>query len=134
MAQEDYLKKQIDQLGLVLARLFSDLLGRKDMGQLNDGIETINQALENELGLDIQKLADIPSDNLIDTLKTQQGLTNESLDKLADILLFIADNNPGDHKKLYAQCLTIYEHLEKTDSTYVLDRHWKIERIKKALS
>ncbi|WP_257657856.1 hypothetical protein [Parapedobacter lycopersici] len=134
MAQEDYLKKQIDQLGLVLARLFSDLLGRKDKGQLNDGIETINQALENGLGLDIQKLADIPSDNLIDTLKTQQGLTNESLDKLADILLFIADNNPGDHKKLYAQCLTIYEHLEKTDSTYVLDRHWKIERIKKALS
>jgi len=134
MAQEDYLKKQIDQFGLVLARLFSALLGRKDMGQLDDGIETINQALENELGLDIQKLADIPSDNLIDTLKTQQGLTNEGLDKLADILLFIADNNPDDHNRLYAQCLTIYEHLETTDSTYVLDRHWKIERIKKALS
>ncbi|WP_353184040.1 hypothetical protein [Parapedobacter lycopersici] len=133
MAQEDYLKKQIDQLGLVLARLFSDLLGRKEKDQLDDGVETVNQALEDELGLDIQKLVDIPSDTLIDTLKTQKGLTNESLGKLADILLFIADNREGDNKQLHEQCLTIYEHLEKTDTTYVLDRRWKIERIKKVL-
>jgi len=133
MEQEDYLKKQIEQIGLVLARLFSDLLGRKDKDQLDDGTETVNQALKSELGFDIRYLVDTPSTNLIDELKTQRGLSNESLDKLADILLFIADNNPNGNKKLYEKCLTIYEYLEKTDTTYALDRHWKIERIKSAL-
>ena len=133
MAQEDYLKKQLDQLGLVLSRLLSNLLGRNDPNQLEDDIDTINQTLENELGLDIRQLADMPAHSLIDTLKTHHGLTHESLEKLADVLLFAADSQSGDSKQLYEKCLTIYEYMEQTDSTYVLDRHWKIERIRQLL-
>jgi hypothetical protein len=48
MEQRDYLKKQIDQLGKVLARIFSDLLRLKNSGQINAGLEITNQTLKNE--------------------------------------------------------------------------------------
>lgn len=133
MEQQDYLKKQIDQLGQVLAKIFSDLLGLKNNGQINAGLEITNQTLKNELDFDIQDLLDIPTDKFIDTLTTQKNLTNDNLDKLAEILLLIADNRQGDNKKLYEKCLTIYEYLERVENIYTLDRQWKMNRIKNEL-
>jgi hypothetical protein len=54
MEQRDYLKKQIDQLGQVLAKLFSDLLGLTNSGQINAGLEITDQTLKNELDFDVQ--------------------------------------------------------------------------------
>ncbi|MDA0783860.1 MAG: hypothetical protein O2814_04860 [Bacteroidetes bacterium] len=133
MEQRDYLKKQIDQLGQVLAKLFSDLLRLKNGGQINAGLEITDQTLKNELDYDVHDLLDFPTDNFIDTLTTQKGLTNENLDKLAEILLLIADNREDDNKKLFEKCLIIYEYLEKVDSIYSLDRYWKMKRIKNEL-
>ena len=133
MEQQDYLKRQIDQLGQVLAKIFSDLLGLKNYGQINAGLEITNQTLKNELDFDIQDLLDIPTDIFIDTLTTQKGLTNNNIDKLAEILLLIAENRQDDNKKLFEKCLTIYEYLEKVENVYKLDRQWKINRIKNAL-
>ena len=133
MEQRDYLKKQIDQLGQVLAKLFSDLLGLKNSGQINTGLEMTDQTLKNELDFDVQDLLDMPTDKFIDTLTTQTGLTNENLDKLSEILLLIADNRENDNKNLFEKCLIIYEYLEKADSIYSLDRYWKRKRIKNEL-
>lgn len=133
MEQQDYLKKQIDQLGQVLAKLFSDLLGLKNSGQINAGLDITNQTLENELDFDIQDLLEIPTDKFIDTLTTQKNLTNDNLEKLAEIFLLIADNRQDDNKKLYEKCLTIYEYLEKVENIYTLDRQWKMKRIKNEL-
>lgn len=133
MEQRDYLNKQIDQLGQVLAKIFSDLLGLKNSGQINAGLEITNQTLKSKLDFDIRDLIDIPTDDFINTLKEQRNLTNDNLDKLAEILLIIADNRQTDKKKLYEKCLTIYEYLENTENVYSLDRQWKIERIKNVL-
>lgn len=133
MEQQDYLKKQIDQLGQVLAKIFSDLLGLKNNGQINAGLKITNQTLKNELDFDIQDLLDIPTDKFIDTLTKQKNLTNDNLDKLAEILLLIADNRQDDNKKLYEKCLTIYEYLEKVENIYTLDRQRKMNRIKNEL-
>jgi hypothetical protein len=133
MEQRDYLKKQIDQLGQVLGKIFSDLLGLKSNGQINGGLEISNQTLKNELDLDIQNLLDIPTDDFVNTLRTQKNFTNDNLDKLAEIILLIADNEQTDNKKLYKKCLMIYEYLEKAENIYSLDRQWKIERIKNVL-
>ena len=133
MEQQDHLKKQIDQLGRVLGKILSDLLGLKNQGQLSDGLELTNQAIKGELDLDIQNLIDIPSDKLINTLTKQKHVTNENIEKLAEILLIIADNRPDDNKIYYEKCLTIYEHLEKVENIYSLDRQWKIKRIKNLL-
>jgi hypothetical protein len=85
------------------------------------------------LDLDIQILLDIPTDDFVNTLRTQRNLTNDNLDKLAEILLIIADNRQPNNKQPYEKCLTIYEYLKKAENFYSLDRQWKIERIKTLL-
>jgi hypothetical protein len=110
------------------------LLDLKNQGQVNDGIEVSIQALKDELDLDLQELIAIQTNYFIDVLKSEKGFTNGNLNKLADILLFIADNRQGNDKKLLLnKCLTIYEYLEKADKVYSFDRRGKIERIKKGL-
>jgi len=133
MEQQDHLKRQIDQLGRVLGKILSDLLDLKNQGQVNDGVEIADQALKSEIDFDIQELIDIPSDKLIDLLTKQRDLTNENIEKLAEILYIIADNRLEGNKKLYEKCLTIYEHLVKVENIYSLDRQWKIQRIKNVL-
>ena len=134
MEQRDYLKRQLDQLGKVLEKLFSDLLGKKSQGKISEGIEMTNQAFKEQLSMNAEELVAIQTDNFINTLITEKGLNNENLNKLADILLLIADNNQDKDKKLiYEKCLAIYKYLEKAETVYSLDIRWKIERIKNEL-
>ena len=53
--EKDYLKKQIDQLGIVLRKVLSDLLGIKQQGVQQDVIETTNKALKSEIDLDLNE-------------------------------------------------------------------------------
>ena len=133
MIRQDFIIKQINQLGQVLARLLSDLQGLKNSGQINAGLEITNQTLKNELDLDVQDLIDIPTDNFIDTLTDQKNITIESLEKLAEILVLIADNNHEDSQIMYQKCVLIYEYLEKAEDSYTLHRQWILQRIKKEL-
>lgn len=134
MDQRDYILRQIDQLGIVLGRIISELFGLISNGQINDAIEVANYTIEGELGMDLEELCAIRSDHFIFTLKTEKNFSNENLNTLADILLLVADNRLNeDNKMLYQKCLTIYEYLEKVESIYSLDRKWKIELIKNVL-
>jgi len=133
MIRQDFIIKQINQLGQVLARLLSDLQGLKSSGQKSAGLEITNQTLKNELDLDVQDLIDIPTDNFIDTLTDQKNITIESLEKLAEILVLIADNNHEDSQIMYQKCVLIYEYLEKAEDSYTLHRQWILQRIKKEL-
>lgn len=99
-----------------------------------DGIEMTNQVLKGELDLDIRELTNIQNENFIKTLKAKKGFNNENLEKLADILLFIAENGSDkDKSRLYEKCLMIYEYLEKAENVYSLIRQEKIEQIKNIL-
>jgi len=136
LQQEDFIKRQIDQLGRVLGKILADLFGLKTQGLVSEGIEAADQTLKNELDLNIDDLTSIPTEKFIKTLQEGKKLSNDNFDKLADILFLIAEElehqDPDNEKKkkLYERSLTIYEHLDKTSSTYSFDRHAKIEKIK----
>jgi hypothetical protein len=53
--EKDYLKKQIDQLGIVLRKVLSDLLGLKQQGLQEDVIEMTNKELKSEIDLDLNE-------------------------------------------------------------------------------
>jgi len=133
MIRQDFIIKQINQLGQVLARLLSDLHGLKNSGQINEGLEITNQTLKKELEFDVQELLDIPTDKFIETLRTHKNVTIDSLEKLAEILLLIADNKHEDSKIIYQKCVMIYEYLEKAEDSYTLHRQWILQRIKTEL-
>lgn len=69
MEQEDYLKRQIDQLGRVLGKILADLMELKAQGQVGGGMEAASQALKNELGLNIDELTTIPAEKFITRIR-----------------------------------------------------------------
>lgn len=139
MEQRDYLLRQIDQLGRVLGKILADLLGLKNQGHISEGIAVADQTIRKELDLDIDALTSIPTEKFIETLQEDKKLSNDNFDKLGDILFLLAEElddkgtDSEKKKKLFEKTLAIYEHLDKTDSTYSFDRHLKIEKIKNAL-
>ena len=139
MQEEDWLIRQINQLGRVLGKILADLIGLKTQGQIGEGIEAAEQTLNNELGLNIDDLTSSPTEQFIKTLQEGKKLSDDNFDKLADIFFLFAeelDERGTDNekmKKLYERSLTIYEYLDKTGSTYSFDRHFKIDKIKNVL-
>jgi hypothetical protein len=114
MQEEDWIIRQINQLGRVLGIILADLIGLKNQGQMGEGIEAAEQALKNELNLNIDDLTSIPAEKFIKTLQEGNKLSDENFDKLADIFFLIAeelDQGGTDNekkKKLYERSLTIY--------------------------
>jgi len=139
MGQEDYLKRQIDQLGKVLGKLLADLIGLGPKGQTTERIARTNHVFKKELNLDIEKLMVIPPDKMVDRLKETKKLSFDHLDKIADIFFLLAES--CDEKDIYREKRKyfyqlsglIYEHLNKNDKTYSLERQFKLGKIKKVL-
>ena len=136
--QQDYLLRQIDQLGQVLAKILGNLLGLKSQGELTEGWAIASQALKTELDMDVDELIQISPEEFISTLHDVKKFNDDNFDKLADILLILAedlDNRDVDTEKrnrLYERSLILFNYLNSTGSLYSFDRHHKIEKIKKS--
>jgi hypothetical protein len=136
MQQEDYIKRQIDQLGKVLGLLLANLMGLKNQGNPSDSIEISNKILKSELSIDIDGIMVIPNDQFISTLKENRALSNQNLNQLSEILFLLAENaidNNIRKNTLYEKCLIILEYIELTENAYSMDRHFKIDLIKSKL-
>ena len=139
MEQEDYLKRQIDQLGKVLGKILAGLMGLKARVQVSQGIESVSQVLKTELGLNLEDLTLIPADLFLTTLIDTKKFSDNNFEQLAEIMFLIAEELNTKNidilkmKSLYERALIIFEILDQTSSTYSFDRHSKIKKIKKVL-
>jgi len=120
LQQEDYIKRQIDQLGRVLGKILADLMGLKARRQASLEIESVSQALKTELGLTIDDLTLIPTDLFITTLLDTKKFSDHNFEQLAEIMYFTAGELNGKNKDvnkmnlLYERTLVIFEVLDKT--------------------
>ncbi len=136
LQQEDYLKRQIDQLGHVLGKILADLTGLSTRGRTGDGIESANQALKAELGLNFNELTSIPVEKLMEILHENKTLSCINCSILGDILVLLAEKHGWqDDEKLitdglFQRALAIYRHVDKTSATYSFERHNKIDKLK----
>ena len=71
MEQRDYLMRQIEQLGQVLAKMLARLLGIKQKGSPSFGLEELRQTYKNELDIDLEELIHIPENDIIIFLKNK---------------------------------------------------------------
>jgi len=137
--QEDYIKRQIDQMGQVLGKILAGFTGFKACGQVNQGIEAAGRALTAELGLNFDDLALIPAESFLTTLLETKKFSENNFEKLAELMFLVAEELKGGNtggvqmKNLYGRALIIFEILDQTSSTYSYDRHSKIEKIRKVL-
>jgi hypothetical protein len=137
MEKRDYLMDQIEQLGRALAMIFSKLYGLSSQGKAPEAIEMTSQSLKTELGLGIDELSSIPTEEFVQKLMEEKKFNFSNLERLADIVLLIADeiesNNNDQSLNLYTKCLSVYNYLNESDLTYSFERQSKIERIESLL-
>ncbi len=135
MRQDDYFLRQIDILGRILGKILTDLLKKKGTGEIMDSVEVTAQALKSELDIDLNSLLLVNNENLVEFLKTEKKFGEQHLEKMAE-LFFILDQDLKNEKALLflEKSVTIYEYLNKTSSTYSIDRMHKIDKIKKMIS
>jgi hypothetical protein len=136
---EDYLIRQISQLGRVLGKILAGLLGLKANGQINSGIEAANQDLRNELGFDADALASMPFDSFIKKFPSAGKLNCDNFEILADILFIMPEELTESNldiekrKRLLERSLAILEYIENTSLVYSMERNVKIEKLKLAV-
>ena len=132
MISKDYLVRQAEQLGQVLAIILSKLLGLKNQQKGCIEIGVVNHFFEGELDFNIDSLLKIPDEGLIFTLKNEKGFNNNSLEILADILFTVANETSSDIKtQLYKKSFIIYEELSNSDKkTYSYNRELRIIDLK----
>jgi hypothetical protein len=139
LEQEDYIKRQIHQLGIALGVILADLIRLTARGREIQEIEAADQAIKTALGLNIEDLTLIPTKSFLTTLLDTQKFSDNNFEQLAEIMFLIAEElnagktEVGKMKKLYERALIIFTILDKTSLTYSFDRHAKIEKIKNVL-
>lgn len=138
MPQRDYILRQIDEAGIVLARLVAMLFGLKQQGKSDEGLGLVQQTLKTGLDWDLEALLAIPDEDFIYELTEHKGLSPGHLHKLAEILYALAENELSTfaHRlRLQAKCLLLYEFLNSS-TTAILDfeRNSKIQRLNELMA
>lgn len=134
MEKQDYLQRQIDQLGKVLGELLARITGGGKNPDASETLETVNQALDENLDWDIGKLLNIPEEVFIEKLTENRFLHESNMETLADLLGELAYHSSSNKNELFKRALLIYEHLEKSGKAFSFTRNQKIENIKQKLS
>ena len=135
MRQDDYFLRQIDILGRILGKILTDLLKKKGTGEIMDTVEVTAQALKSELDIDLNSLLLVNNENLVVFLKTEKKFGEQHLEKMAELFFILGQDLKNEKVLLFLEkSVTIYEYLNKTSSTYSIDRMHKIDKIKKMIT
>ena len=132
MIQDDYLKKQIDELGLVLAGLLGKLMGKGHM--LNKDDITVNEnTLVSKLDINIDEFTNKAPKEWANYFINERKLSNSNLLKLADIMYYLSVNNEAKKNNYLEKSLALYLHLEKAEPLHAFEVLLRIDRIKEEI-
>jgi len=134
MEKQDYLQRQIDQLGKVLGELLGKITGSGKNPDASETLEIVSQVLNENLDWDIKKLLDIPEDEFVDKIKERQLLDDTNIETLADVLVEVAEHNPSNEEELLKRALLMYEYLEQSNKTFSFTRNQKMGEVQQKLS
>lgn len=135
MKQDDYFLKQIDILGKVLGRIFSNLLKLKNKGEREDIIEITNQELKKELDINLNEILQFDSEKFLKFLQNDKQFDIVHLEKMAEILYVLGFNQISDNRSnILEKCLKIYVFVSNSSKTYSVERFNRIEEINNILN
>jgi len=133
MIRNDFLLKQIEELGRVLGQILMKMLGLKNNTLAGQQIEEACQTLRDEVELDVDQLLEVPLDKFVQVLQENKAMDDANLDRFAAILFHIAENTEDKATPFYERSLMIYSYLDHSGNVYSFDRSYYLEQIRKAL-
>jgi hypothetical protein len=133
MQQRDIIQDQIEEMGRVLAKVFSEFLDLKIKGNIKEAIKVTNETLQQEVDLNINKIETLNKEELIQFI-IDKKLNTESIELLVDYLFSIGDQfEKSDAKKsitYFNQSLHLLEFLDQNSTTFYMERNDKKELLK----
>jgi len=130
MPQEDKIKREIDRIGLVLAKLLSMLL-HKDYPD-NATVDIATQ-LRSALDIDLNIFLFLNKGDDIHFLVSERQFSIENLRSLANLIYDLAHktNNDETRQKLLSKSLNIYEYVSANNhGTMFLDVEYRLKQMK----
>lgn len=133
MHKRDYLVKQFEEFGKVMAVLF----GLKKDGNFPEYLDLINESVKKYTQTELEFVESIDDDQLMTILSTEKKLNDEQLKILADLMYekaeyYLHQCQELDATNCYKKAYSIYLFLkENATLTYSLDMHYKIEVLSK---
>ena len=137
MQQRDIIKDQIEQLGKVLGKLITLMLGIKGNGNIIGNIEQIAEEFDTELNIDLNKLIALEQDEFQKALAEKFQNFEAPLEQLGDLLFEIGQQcgPEGELRQQYLnKALWTYEYLNTVSSTFSIERMGKMSRVKNELN
>lgn len=134
MQRKDYLDKQIDQLGRVLAKMLAEFTGLPSPDA--DTLQNADAVLKNELGYDTDEWIAVPESEFVETLLATGKFNSANLEALADWLWWRANQTESLPLKtnIARKCLLLYEYIDHTDRIFSADRQAKMTQIRQWLA
>ena len=129
MPQEDKFKREIDRIGLVLAKLLSMLLNKTDHPQ--EAVKSVMQQTYHELGIDLEIFLALKEGDDVDYLVHEKKFSTEHLRNFGNLLYELANRTTDVEKKqlLLKKVKNIYRYVSANASTLYLDVEYRLKEM-----
>lgn len=137
MEQKDYIKREIEKIGLIMTSIRQKLLGGKESTAISveSSYENTKNILLNSVNFDLDKFLAEDKTTSNNYISTFQGFNVENLDFLASYLMQLGMNPETLNSRKYLEkSLQLLELCNKKDKTYSTERETSIEWIKNSIA
>lgn len=130
--QKDYLMRQVEELGQVLAKIISSILSLKNAGNITNTYVTIQESFSKELDIDLEKMILLSEQDFIKFISDTFFDNPKILEILANILYEAAEHsaNSVEKKNCAEKSLVLFERSAGKEKTFSFSHQTKINSIK----
>ena len=125
MERRDILKEQIEQMGKLLGKLLATFLRLKSQASLSTAIDSSQQQMKDEAGIDVESMLEMKPETLSQFLKGSQ-FTDRHLEIVAEYFASVGkaklEQQERDGITYLQKSIAILEHIELSTRTASLTR------------
>ena len=138
MQKRDYLQKQLEELARLLGKTILDILQLRSEGKINEAYTLATESLIKKFKLEMDNILALSQEDFRKLVIESNTSNPVQLNYLAELLFTTGEllkekNEKEKMKELFKRSFMIYDHLNKTERTFSLDRQEKMDHIKKEL-
>jgi len=124
--RQDYIEKQINNLGLFLSKILSDPKSLDEEGAID-----FFSLVKEQIGIDPQS-TDV-SEELLSSLADAGRINRDNIADMANVLLLL-ENNGNASTKVLKNVLVMLNYLQSRSRDYSFDLHLKMRKIEEKLT
>jgi len=117
--EKDYIQREIQRLTLLLRKLIGKALGIKS-NDFEQGMQNIESDLKDEFDLTLRDISEMEESELTEKIN---GLNEQHLEKLAELINAVAENSQNDFgKEIARRGIVILNYLDNNSKTFSFER------------